>query len=260
MHLLLRRNQSPDRAGRAARAARLQARGLDGALRALAATRIGCARRWCCRPATAPSSMPRARIVDGARADLVRSSASTTASIARGLAAASLRARRSRRGAAPVPGGRRPRLAGRRRAADSRPGEGSAQRRPRARRAAGPLLNRLFHSSFGVGKRVRTETGLGSGAVSVSFAAVALARKIFGDLKGRNVLVIGAGEMGKLTALHMKSQGVQQRHDRQPHDGARGAHGRSDRRRVGGAVGGDRRRARRERHRHHRDRRGGARF
>lgn len=77
-----------------------------------------------------------------------------------------------------------------------------------AAHAAGPLLNRLFHSSFGVGKRVRTETGLGSGAVSVSFAAVALARKIFGDLKGRNVLVIGAGEMGKLTALHMKSQGA----------------------------------------------------
>jgi glutamyl-tRNA reductase len=72
----------------------------------------------------------------------------------------------------------------------------------------GPLLNRLFHSSFGVGKRVRTETGLGSGAVSVGFAAVALARKIFGDLKGRSVLVIGAGEMGTLTALHMKSQGV----------------------------------------------------
>jgi glutamyl-tRNA reductase len=75
---------------------------------------------------------------------------------------------------------------------------------------SGPLLNRLFHSSFGVGKRVRTETGLGSGAVSISFAAVALAKKIFGELKGRSVLVIGAGEMGKLTALHMKSQGVQQ--------------------------------------------------
>ena len=73
----------------------------------------------------------------------------------------------------------------------------------------GPVLNRLFHSSFATGKRVRTETGLGSGAVSVGYAAVALARKIFGDLKGRNVLVVGAGEMGKLTALHMKSQGVQ---------------------------------------------------
>jgi glutamyl-tRNA reductase len=73
---------------------------------------------------------------------------------------------------------------------------------------AGPVLNRLFHSSFAVGKRVRTETGLGSGAVSVSYAAVALARKIFGDLDGRSVAVIGAGEMGKLTALHMKSQAV----------------------------------------------------
>src|SRR5262245_59441299 len=73
---------------------------------------------------------------------------------------------------------------------------------------AGPVLNRLFHSSFGVGKRVRTETGLGAGAVSVSFAAVSLARKIFGTLAGRNVLVIGAGEMGRLTARHMRSQGV----------------------------------------------------
>jgi glutamyl-tRNA reductase len=79
-----------------------------------------------------------------------------------------------------------------------------------ATQSAGPVLNRLFHSSFGVGKRVRTETGLGAGAVSVSFAAVALARKIFGDLKGRSVLVIGAGDMGKLTARHLKSQGVQQ--------------------------------------------------
>jgi glutamyl-tRNA reductase len=74
--------------------------------------------------------------------------------------------------------------------------------------AAGPVLNRLFHSSFAVGKRVRTETGLGSGAVSVSFAAVSLAKKIFGELRGRQVVVVGAGEMGKLTAMHMKAQGV----------------------------------------------------
>ena len=73
----------------------------------------------------------------------------------------------------------------------------------------GPVLNRLFHSSFTVGKRVRTETSLGAGAVSIGYAAVSLARKIFGDLRGRNVVVIGAGEMGKLTARHMKSQGVQ---------------------------------------------------
>jgi len=75
---------------------------------------------------------------------------------------------------------------------------------------AGPLLNRLFHSCFAVGKRVRTETNLGSGAVSVSYAAVSLARKIFGNLEGRSVVVLGAGEMGKLTAQHMKSQGVKQ--------------------------------------------------
>ena len=79
-----------------------------------------------------------------------------------------------------------------------------------AAHTSGVMLNRLFHASFGVGKRVRTETGLGAGAVSVSFAAVSLAKKIFGDLKGLNVLVVGAGEMGKLTALHMKSQGVHQ--------------------------------------------------
>jgi glutamyl-tRNA reductase len=77
-------------------------------------------------------------------------------------------------------------------------------------RTSGPVLNRLFHASFAAGKRVRTETGLGSGAVSVSYAAVALARKIFGDLSGRTVAVIGAGEMGKLTAIHMKSQKVKQ--------------------------------------------------
>jgi glutamyl-tRNA reductase len=73
---------------------------------------------------------------------------------------------------------------------------------------AGPLLNKLFHWAFGVGKRVRSETALAEGAVSVSFAAVSLARKIFGNLSGRRVLVIGAGEMGKLTATHLKAQGV----------------------------------------------------
>jgi glutamyl-tRNA reductase len=77
-----------------------------------------------------------------------------------------------------------------------------------ARHCAGPLLNRLFHWSFAVGKRVRTETALGEGAVSMSFAAVALARKIFGRLDGRRVLVVGAGEMGALTAQHLRSHGV----------------------------------------------------
>jgi glutamyl-tRNA reductase len=74
--------------------------------------------------------------------------------------------------------------------------------------AAGPLLTKLFHWSFAVGKRVRTETALGEGAVSISFAAVALARKIFGRLQGRRVLVVGAGEISTLTAQHLRSHGV----------------------------------------------------
>jgi glutamyl-tRNA reductase len=72
----------------------------------------------------------------------------------------------------------------------------------------GALLNKLFHWAFAVGKRVRSETALAEGAVSVSFAAVNLARKIFGNLHGRRVLVVGTGEMGKLTATHLKAQGI----------------------------------------------------
>jgi len=57
---------------------------------------------------------------------------------------------------------------------------------------------------------VRSETGLGEGAVSVSYAAIALAKKIFGDLKGRAVLILGAGEMAKLTGIHLQAQHVRQ--------------------------------------------------
>src|SRR5262249_25980586 len=85
----------------------------------------------------------------------------------------------------------------------------SAHAAAAAARTAGPILNRLFHASFAAGKRVRTETGLGSGAVSVSYAAVSLARKIFGELKGLTGAVRRAGGLGKLTPLHMKSRGVQ---------------------------------------------------
>ena len=74
----------------------------------------------------------------------------------------------------------------------------------------GALTNRLFHSAFAVGKRVRSETGLGEGAVSVSYAAIALAKKIFGNLKGLHVLILGAGEMAKLTGIHLQAQDVQQ--------------------------------------------------
>ena len=72
----------------------------------------------------------------------------------------------------------------------------------------GSLLNKLFHCSFAAGKRVRSETELGEGAVSISYAAVALARKIFGNLADHNVLLVGAGEMSELTAVHLKAQQV----------------------------------------------------
>ena len=72
----------------------------------------------------------------------------------------------------------------------------------------GALLHRLFTWSFGVGKRVRADTGLGEGAVSVSYAAISLAKKIFGSLQDRTVLVVGAGEMAELTATHLQSQRV----------------------------------------------------
>ena len=73
----------------------------------------------------------------------------------------------------------------------------------------GALTNRLFHSAFATGKRVRAETGVGEGAVSVSYAAIALAKKIFGHLKGRSVLIVGAGDMAKLTGVHLQAQQVQ---------------------------------------------------
>ncbi|HIF22382.1 MAG TPA: glutamyl-tRNA reductase, partial [Gemmatimonadetes bacterium] len=58
--------------------------------------------------------------------------------------------------------------------------------------------------------KVRADTGLGEGAVSVSYAAISLARKIFGNLKDRRVLVVGAGDMAELTAVHLQSQQVAQ--------------------------------------------------
>jgi glutamyl-tRNA reductase len=75
-------------------------------------------------------------------------------------------------------------------------------------KTTGALTNRLFSTAFTVGKRVRSETGLGEGAVSISYAAIALAKKIFGRLKGRHVLILGAGEMATLTATHLRAQEV----------------------------------------------------
>jgi glutamyl-tRNA reductase len=74
--------------------------------------------------------------------------------------------------------------------------------------ATGNILNRLLHKAFSVAKRVRTETRIATSAVSVSFAAVELARKIFGELDGKTVMLIGAGEMAELAARHLQGNGV----------------------------------------------------
>lgn len=74
--------------------------------------------------------------------------------------------------------------------------------------STGFILNKLLHKSFSVAKRVRTETRIGASAVSISYAAVELARKIFGDLHGKKVLLVGAGEMAELAAEHLVGQGV----------------------------------------------------
>jgi len=75
-------------------------------------------------------------------------------------------------------------------------------------KSSGLILNRFLHKAFSVAKRIRTETGIASSAVSVAFAAVELAKKIFGSLSDKTVLLIGAGEMGELAAKHFVSGGV----------------------------------------------------
>lgn len=69
--------------------------------------------------------------------------------------------------------------------------------------ASGVILNRLLHRTFFVAKRIRTETGIGDHAVSISYAAVELARKIFGVLNDKTVMLIGAGEMAELAVEHL---------------------------------------------------------
>ncbi|MDP9191832.1 MAG: glutamyl-tRNA reductase [Acidobacteriota bacterium] len=72
------------------------------------------------------------------------------------------------------------------------------------------LLVQLCENTLRVAKKVRTETGIGENAVSVPYAAVELAKKIFGDLRGLHVLLLGTGEIGELTAEHLHAQEVKQ--------------------------------------------------
>jgi glutamyl-tRNA reductase len=75
-------------------------------------------------------------------------------------------------------------------------------------RTVGPGLRGLVTRALTVAKRVRSETQLGHGAVSVPGAAVELAKKIFGDLTGKSALLIGAGQMGELAARHLREQRI----------------------------------------------------
>jgi len=70
-------------------------------------------------------------------------------------------------------------------------------------KTSGVILNRLLHKTFSVAKRIRTETGIGDHAVSISYAAIEMGRKIFGTLEDKKVLLIGAGEMAEIAVEHL---------------------------------------------------------
>lgn len=83
-----------------------------------------------------------------------------------------------------------------------------AYRKAVAANATGPILNRLLHKAFSVAKRVRTQTAIAASAVSISYAAVELAKRIFGTMQEHNVMLVGAGEMAELAATHLLQAGV----------------------------------------------------
>jgi len=76
------------------------------------------------------------------------------------------------------------------------------------RKSSSVILNRLMHKTFSLAKKIRTETDIAESPVSISFAAVELGKKIFGDLQRKEVLLIGAGEMAELAATYLLSNRV----------------------------------------------------
>src|SRR5574337_387294 len=96
----------------------------------------------------------------------------------------------------------------------------------------GPVLNRLFQAALEIGKRVRTETDLGTHPMSVAFAGVKLAEKIFGNLRGHTAFVLGAGAMGEQVVEHIRGRGI----TRILVANRSRAHGEELARRVGGEV------------------------
>jgi glutamyl-tRNA reductase len=92
------------------------------------------------------------------------------------------------------------------------PGEGEILGQVRAAYESvepGPLVDHVFRQALAVGKRVRTETAIGESPASVSSAAAALAAQVFGDLRGRRVLLVGAGRIGELAASNLASRGAE---------------------------------------------------
>lgn len=79
-----------------------------------------------------------------------------------------------------------------------------------ASQTTGAFLNKAVHRALHIGKKIRTETGISQHPVSISYAAVLLAEKIFGDLQETRVLLLGAGEMGALAAKHLAERQVGQ--------------------------------------------------
>ncbi len=84
----------------------------------------------------------------------------------------------------------------------------SAYRLAAANKSSGVVINRLMHKAFSIAKKVRRETGIGDNAVSISYAAIELANKIFSDLSQHKVMLLGAGEMAELAVEHLISHGV----------------------------------------------------
>src|SRR3982074_1204069 len=76
------------------------------------------------------------------------------------------------------------------------------------RNESGPILNRMFQSALLAGARAREETGIGRGAASVSSAAVQLSKKIFGSLKGRRAMILGAGDVAEIALECLQKEGV----------------------------------------------------
>ncbi len=75
-------------------------------------------------------------------------------------------------------------------------------------KTTGYLLNKLFHKTFNVAKRVRSETRIGYNPVSISSMAIELSKRIFGELQKKKVLVVGAGEMSEIALRHFKKEGL----------------------------------------------------